>query len=120
MFLPEVEKVRGHLRVVDRQHGMVLYVPVDPRGRTRLTVNPSDAFEKKSFRSRSVDRATIVIACPISRWKRERCTSGMVTQAFHYRPGERDRGARDFYSGRLQKRHAKDQERLREAQRAKQ
>ena len=116
MFLPEVERVRDHYRVVDKQHGMTLYVPDDPRGRARLTVNPSEAFEKESFRSRRVDRATIVVACPLNRWKRGRCTTGMVSQAFHYRASERDRIARDFYSGRLQKRHAKDQERLREAQ----
>lgn len=119
MFLPELQRVRGNMRVVDRQHGMTLYVPDDPKGRARLTVNPAEAFERESFRSRRVDKATIVMACPRNRWKRERCTVGMVTQAFHYRAGERDRVARDFYSGALQKRHAKDQERLREARRAK-
>lgn len=116
MFLPEVRRVRGHLRVVDRQHGMTLYVPDDPRGRARLVVNPSAAFERESFRSRRVDRATIIMACPLNYWERKRCAVGMVSQAFHYRAGERNRVARDFYSGRLQKRHKKDQERLREAQ----
>ena len=118
MFLPETKKIRGHYIVVDRQHGMELVVPVDPKGRARLVVNPSESFEKESFRSRRVDRATVVMACPISRWERGRCRTGMVSQAFHYRAGERDRVVRDFYSGRLQKRHAKDQQRLREAQEA--
>lgn len=119
MFLPEVQRVRDHLRVTDRQHGMTLYVPDNPQGRARLTVNPSEAFEKKSFRSRRVNRATIVVACPLNKWKRERCTVGMVSQAFHYGAGERNKVARDFYSGRLQKRHAKDQKRLRKTQEAK-
>lgn len=116
MFLPELKRVRDHVRVVDKQHGMTLYVPDDPKGRARLTVNPSEAFDEDSFRSRRVDRATVVVACPINRWERKRCSTGMVSQAFHYRAGERNRVTRDFFSGRLQKRHAKDQERLREAQ----
>lgn len=118
MFLPEVKRVRGCVRVVDRQHGMTLYVPDDPQGRARLTVNPSRAFEKESFRSRKVNRATIVTACPLSWWERERCKFGVVAQAYHYRAGERDKVTRDFYSGALQKRHRKDQERLKEAQEA--
>lgn len=117
MFLPDVERVRGHLRVVDRQHGMTLYVPDDPRGRARLSVNPSERFEKPSFRSKRVNRATLVMACPVGQWKRQFCKSGMVVQAVHYSAGERDKVARDFYSGRLQERHKKGQERLRRIER---
>ena len=120
MFLPDVEKVRGHLRIVDRQHGMTLYVPVDPAGRARLSVNPSEKFERPSFRSRAVDRATLVMACPRSYWERQFCRGGMVIQAVHYRPGERNRVARDFYSGQLQTRHKRAQESLRSAERARQ
>lgn len=110
MFLPDVKTVRGMYRVTDRQHGMTLYVPLDPEGRTRLTVNPSEAFERPSFRSRRVNRATLVMACPVGCWQQDRCKDGMVVQAVHYRAGERDKVARDFYSGRLQVRHKRQQE----------
>jgi len=116
MFLP-IRKgpvTRNYATLFDAQHNMTLHVPLAPGKRARLTVNPRTAFDRRSFRSKVVDRATLVLACPIGLWEpgKQLCRTSQVVQAVIYRASERDRVLRDFYSGKLQKRHRKDQERL--------
>ena len=118
MILPTVQTVRGYYRLVDSQHDMVFYSPVDPKLRPRLSVNRAEAFEKKSFRSRRVNRATLTFACPVGYWrpKPERCSGGLVVQAVLYVPGAGERVTREFMNGKLQLRHKRDQENLRARQ----
>lgn len=114
MFIPApTETARGYYRVVDEQHGMTLYLPYG-RGRARLAVNPIEAFQEKTLRSRRVNRATLTWGCPVGRRiTRGMCEGGLVLQNVYYAEDETERIVREFFRGQLQERYLREQKKLR-------